>query len=100
MGVVSPASRICDALQMSARARWKTTRGGRLTREIWNDPNMAKKPELKCLEGGKRHLEEALLFEFAKPGVGNLRKIAQLGERLRPKGALRAVTPPNDQENP
>tara|TARA_R110000822_G_scaffold126082_11_gene261264 strand:+ start:21754 stop:21936 length:183 start_codon:yes stop_codon:yes gene_type:complete len=38
--------------------------------------------------GGRKRIEEALLIEFAKPGVGNLRKIKKLGEDLRPKGRL------------
>lgn len=49
---------------------------------------MADKPVLTVRDGGRKQLERALLDEFAKPGVGNLRKIKQLGEELKPKGRL------------
>ena len=49
---------------------------------------MKDKPVLTVRDGGRKHIEEALLDEFAKPGVGNLRKIKKLGEELKPKGQL------------
>lgn len=49
---------------------------------------MKDKPTPTIRDGGRKQLEEALLEEFAKPGVGNLRKIRRLGEALKPKGQL------------
>lgn len=49
---------------------------------------MKDKPTLTARDGGRKQLEEALLNEFSKPGVGNLRKIKKLGEELKSKGRL------------
>ena len=52
---------------------------------------MKSKGALTVHEGGRRKIEQSLLDEFARPGVGHLRKIRELGNRLRPKGKLHAV---------
>ena len=43
---------------------------------------MKQKPDLKSVDGGRRELEAALLSEFAKPGVGNLRKVKKMAAAL------------------
>lgn len=46
---------------------------------------------LTVVEGGRRLQEAALLAEFLRPGVGNLRKVRRMGKALRARGTLHAV---------
>lgn len=43
---------------------------------------------LTVIEGGRRQREEELLGEFLRPGVGNLRRIRRLADRLKHSGQL------------
>ncbi len=61
---------------------------------------MKQKPDLKSVDGGRRELEAALLSEFAKPGVGNLRKVKKMAAALRPRGRLTVVAPTNEKADP
>lgn len=61
---------------------------------------MKRKPDLKSVDGGRRDLEAALLSEFAKPGVGNLRKVKRMAAALRPRGRLKIVASTNEKADP
>lgn len=63
-------------------------------------PAMKQKPDLKSVDGGRRELEAALLAEFAKPGVGNLRKVKKMANDLRPRGRLKIVPGAHEKADP
>lgn len=60
---------------------------------VWmqTQENDVQTTKLTVIEGGRQQLEAALLAEFLRPGVGNLRKVRRMGKALRSRGALRPV---------
>jgi hypothetical protein len=51
-------------------------------------PDRPEPSSLTVIEGGRRQREEELLREFLRPGVGNLREIRRLANRLQFRARL------------